>query len=148
MEDILIDGEKIRRLRKNKGWSQMDLARIAWIDQGTISALERNAKPGIRMDTFVRLAHTLGVPSDDLFVAPDGTPVVPTDPQLDMLMQLFQKLEEEERRSVEMFMRLLISDRRKRKREVKKQAKLEQPAAAATAESKPKAQRKRRKARS
>ena len=51
MEDILIDGAKIRRLRKNKGWSQFDLARVSWVDQGTISQLETNRKNNLRADT-------------------------------------------------------------------------------------------------
>jgi len=88
MDDILIDGAKIRQLRKNKGWSQMDLARIAWVDQGTISQLENNAKLGIRMDTLVRLARCLGAPTDQLLVPADGTPVETADPQLDVMTRL------------------------------------------------------------
>jgi transcriptional regulator with XRE-family HTH domain len=123
MEDILIDGEKIRRLRKNKGWSQMDLARISWVDQGTISALERNAKGGLRIDTLVRLARALGVSTDSLFVPTDGATVEPTDPQLDVMMRLVVDLTPEERQSAEMFIRFALAQRRRLKLEAKKQAK-------------------------
>jgi len=125
MEDVFIDGAAIRRLRKNKGWSQMDLARIAWVDQGTISALERNAKGGLRSDTLVRLARTLGVSTDDLLVPPDGTPVESSEPQLDVMMRLVRDLTDEERQSAEMFIRFVMAQRRRLGLEAKKQAKPE-----------------------
>ena len=126
MEDILIDGSAIRRLRKNKGWSQMDLARIAWVDQGSISQLERNAKSGLRTDTLVRLARALGVSTDDLLYPTDGTPVEPTDPQLDVMMRLVVDMTPEERQSAEMFIRFVLAQRRRLKLGSKKQGKAEQ----------------------
>ncbi len=131
MEDVFVDGAAIRRLRKNKGWSQMDLARIAWIDQGTISALERNAKGGLNLVTLVRLARTLGVSTDDLLVPPDGTPVESSEPQLDVMMRLVRDLTDEERQSAEMFIRFVIAQRRRRGLEAKKQAKPEKASAPA-----------------
>ncbi len=123
MEDVLIDGEKIRRLRKNKGWSQIDLARIAWIDQGTISALERNAKGGLRIDTLVRIARALGVSIDGLFVPTDGATVEPTDPQLDVMMRLVVDMTPEERQSAEMFIRFVLAQRKRLKLQAKRQDK-------------------------
>ena len=123
MEDVFIDGAAIRRLRKNKGWSQMDLARIAWVDQGTISALERNAKGGLHLDTLVRLARTLGVSTDDLLVPPDGTPPESSEPQLDVMMRLVRDLTDDERQSAEMFIRFVIAQRRRLGLEAKKQTK-------------------------
>jgi len=133
MEDVFIDGAAIRRLRKNKGWSQMDLARIAWVDQGTISALERNAKGGLRSDTLVRLARTLGVSTDDLLVPPDGTPVESPEPQLDVMMRLVRDLTDDERQSAEMFIRFVIAQRRRLGLEAKKQAKPAEASASAPA---------------
>ena len=127
MEDILIDGAKIRQLRKNKGWSQMDLARIAWVDQGTISQLENNTKLGIRMDTLVRLARYLGVPTDDLLVPADGIPVETADPQLDVMTRLVRDMTAEERQSAEMFIRFVLAQRRRKSLEAKKQTKPVEP---------------------
>jgi len=123
MEDLFIDGAAIRRLRKNKGWSQMDLARIAWVDQGTISALERNAKAGLHLGTLVRLARTLGASTDALLVPSDGTSVEPTDPQLDVLIRLVRDLRDAERQPVEMFLRFVIAQRRRLGLEAKKPTK-------------------------
>jgi transcriptional regulator with XRE-family HTH domain len=128
MDDILIDGAKIRRLRKNKGWSQMDLARIAWVDQGTISQLENNAKLGIRTDTLVRLARCLGAPTDELLVPADGVPVETSDPQLDVMTRLVRDMTPEERQSAEMFIRFVLAQRRRKSLEAKKQTKPEESA--------------------
>jgi transcriptional regulator with XRE-family HTH domain len=128
MDEVLIDGEQIRRCRKNKGWSQMDLARYAWVDQGTISALERNTRLGIRLDTLVRLARSLGVKTDELLVPPDGAPVQVDDPKLDVMARLVHDLTTEERESAEMFIRFVLAQRRRKTLEAKKQT---QPAESA-----------------
>jgi transcriptional regulator with XRE-family HTH domain len=120
MEDILIDGAKIRRLRKNKGWSQFDLARVSWVDQGTISQLETNRKNNLRADTLVRLARALGVALDELFVPADPSVVEPTDPQLDVMMRLVTNMTPEERASAEMFIRFVLAQRRHGGLEIKR----------------------------
>jgi len=122
MEDILIDGAKIRRLRKNKGWSQFDLARVSWVDQGTISQLETNRKNNLRADTLVRLARALGVALDELFVPADPSVVEPTDPQLDVMMRLVTNMTPEERASAEMFIRFVLAQRRRHGSENKRKA--------------------------
>ncbi len=121
MEDILIDGAKMRQFRKNKGWSQFGLARVALVDQGTISALERNARAGLRINTLVRLARSLGVSTDDLLVPSEGTPVEPTDPQLNVMMRLVVDMTPEERESAEAFIRFVLAQRRRLKQQAKKQ---------------------------
>ena len=122
MEDILIDGAKIRRLRKNKGWSQFDLARVSWVDQGTISQLETNRKNNLRADTLVRLARALGVALDELFVPADPSVVEPTDPQLDVMMRLVTNMTPEERASAEMFIRFVLAQRRRHGSEIKRKS--------------------------
>ena len=122
MEDILIDGAKIRRLRKNKGWSQFDLARVSWVDQGTISQLETNRKNNLRADTLVRLARALGVALDELFVPADPSVVEPTDPQLDVMMRLVTNMTPEERASAEMFIRFVLTQRRRHGSENRRRA--------------------------
>ncbi len=133
MEDILIDGAKMRQFRKNKGWSQFGLARVALVDQGTISALERNARAGLRLNTLVRLARSLGVSTDDLLVPSDGTPVEPTDPQLNVMMHLVVDMTPEERKSAEEFIRFVLAQRRRLKQQAKKQGKPDEMARKTTA---------------
>ena len=107
MEDILIDGEKIRTLRNKRRWTQKQLALASGVDQSIISNLENNAKPGTRIETMVALARALGVATDDLFVPAEPIPVEPTDPRLDVMMRMVENMTDEEKDSVEMFIRFV-----------------------------------------
>jgi transcriptional regulator with XRE-family HTH domain len=113
MEDILIDGEKIRSLRNKRRWTQKQLAMVSGVDQSIISNLENNAKPGTRIETLVALARAFGVATDDLFVPAEPIPVEPTDPKLDVMMRLVEDMTEEEKQSVEMFIRFVWSQHKK-----------------------------------
>ncbi len=115
MEDILIDGEKIRALRTKRRWSQRDLSLAAGVDQGVISRLENNIQADTRIDRLVAIARTLGVPTDDLFVPAEPVPVQPSDPQIDVMMRLVEDMTPEERQSAEMFIRFVLSQRRRKK---------------------------------
>lgn len=114
MQDTLIDGEKIRALRKKRRWTQKDLAGASGVDQGLISRLENNNQGATRIDTFVAVARALGVATDDLFVPEQPKPVEPTDPQIDVMMRMVEDMTPEERRSAEMFMRFVMSQRKRR----------------------------------
>ena len=113
MEDILIDGEKIRSLRNKRRWTQKQLAMASGVDQSIISSLETNAKPGTRIETLVALARALGVATDDLLVPVEPIPVEPTDPKLDVMMRLVEDMTDEEKASVEMFIRFVWSQHKK-----------------------------------
>jgi len=113
MEDILIDGEKIRPLRNKRRWTQKQLAMTSGVDQSIISNLENNAKPGTRIETLVALARAFGVATDDLFVPAEPIPVEPTDPKLDVMMHLVEDMTDEEKASVEMFIRFVWSQHKK-----------------------------------
>lgn len=115
MQDILIDGAKIRALRQKHHWSQKDLAWACGADQGLISRLENNNQGATRIDTFVAVARALGVATDDLLVPEEPKPVEPTDPQIDVMMRLVDDMTAEERRSAEMFMRFVMSQRKRRR---------------------------------
>ena len=60
--------ERIRELRKLRGLSQEELARLVGVERSTVSKWETGeAKP--RADLFVKLAKTLHCKVDDLFFA-------------------------------------------------------------------------------
>jgi transcriptional regulator with XRE-family HTH domain len=60
-------GEKIRKLRLEKGWNQAELAaRAGRLNTVTISQIERGANT--TTDTLQRIAEALGVSLVDLFV--------------------------------------------------------------------------------
>lgn len=115
MEDILIDGAKIRALRNKRRWTQKQLAMASGVDQSIISHLENNAKPGTRIETLVALARAFGVATDDLLVPVDPIPVEPTDPKLDVAMRLVEDMTDEEWQSAEMFIRFVLAQRKKQK---------------------------------
>jgi transcriptional regulator with XRE-family HTH domain len=114
MDEILLDGDKIRRLRQARRWSQADLARASGVDQGTISRLENNIQEKTRIETLVALARTFGVTADDLFLSSTAAAVDPLNPQLNVMTRLFEDMTEEERDSLEMFARFILAQRGKR----------------------------------
>ena len=58
-------GDKVRDLRKERGWSQQELADQAGISMQTVSNLETGRHvPGIA--TLSKIAGALGVPLSDL----------------------------------------------------------------------------------
>ena len=113
MEEIRIDGTKIRALRNKRRWTQKQLAMESGVDQSIISNLENNAKPSARIDTMVALGRAFCVATDDLFVPAKPIPVKPTDPQLDSIMRLIEDLTPEEMQSATMFVRFVLAQRKK-----------------------------------
>jgi transcriptional regulator with XRE-family HTH domain len=58
-------GQRIRRLRKEKGWRQIDLAEQAGVHEVHISDIERGARE-ICLNNLVALAMGLGVSVSEL----------------------------------------------------------------------------------
>jgi len=58
-------GEKIRKLRREKGWRQIDLAQHSGVHEVHISDIERGARE-ICLNNLVALAGALGVSVSDL----------------------------------------------------------------------------------
>ncbi len=56
---IAVDGTKLRRLRREKALSQLDLVEMTGVAQATLSDLERG-KRGARSSTLRKLAEALG----------------------------------------------------------------------------------------
>lgn len=52
---------RVRELRKARGWTQVDLAHRAGVNQGTISRIEAGVTRGIDLDTLEKLARAFGV---------------------------------------------------------------------------------------
>ena len=82
-------GEQIKALRKERGWSQADLAGRIGGDAGQISRYE-NGKITPSVEVIVRLAELFDVATDYLLI--DGAPrrafKAPTDPLADRLTDL------------------------------------------------------------
>jgi transcriptional regulator with XRE-family HTH domain len=62
---IPMDGVKLRKLRRERAFSQQDVERITGIAQATLSDLEQG-KRGARASTLRKLAEVLGVEPKEL----------------------------------------------------------------------------------
>jgi transcriptional regulator with XRE-family HTH domain len=62
---IVVDGKRLRRLRRERALSQQDLVGITGVAQATLSDLERG-KRGARASTIRKLADALGVEPKEL----------------------------------------------------------------------------------
>ena len=59
-------GERIQRLREERGWTQQELAAKTRIKQPVISRLESRTQQSVSSEALKRLARTLGVTADYL----------------------------------------------------------------------------------
>src|SRR5262245_14127742 len=83
------DGQKIVALRKDKGWSQAELARQARISQPSLHAIEHQVTKHPKADTLIRIAQALGVPLREI-LKPSKKP---TADLLADLTELFEQLD-------------------------------------------------------
>ena len=68
-----IDGQQLRRLRRQVGLSQVELATRAGISMATVARLERKVRATCRGRTMARLAAALGESRDALTGMPTGS---------------------------------------------------------------------------
>jgi transcriptional regulator with XRE-family HTH domain len=59
-------GPRLKRLRRRRGLTQMELARKVGISQGHLSAVETGRKSGVSVAVLVRLARVLKVELGEL----------------------------------------------------------------------------------
>ena len=63
---VATTGEKVRRLRRGKAWTQEQLADAAGVGQSTVAQIESGARPTPHPSTLGKLAKALGVKPADL----------------------------------------------------------------------------------
>jgi transcriptional regulator with XRE-family HTH domain len=75
----VIDGQRLRQLRRSRGLSQERLADLAGLGVTTVARLERYACPPCRTRTLARLAAALGEPPAAIAPAdvPQPAPAAP-----------------------------------------------------------------------
>lgn len=113
-------GTRLRRLRKAKGFTQVELARAVGVSQPTIAYYENeDGLPGAVQ--IVRIAETLGLPPDEVLGM--RTPGRRSEPESPESLRLWRKLRQvetlppAERRQVIQFIEALV-ERRQLKRQV------------------------------
>lgn len=113
LEEVAIDGQKIRSLREQRGWTQKELALKSGVDQSLISALETDRKEDVRFSTIMAMARALNVQPHQLLTSSDSPPPEPTDPQITIMMRMVNDMTVEERASVIAFVNLYKDQRKK-----------------------------------
>ncbi len=68
---IVVDGARLRRLRRERALSQQDVERMTGVAQATLSDLEQG-KRGARASTLRKLAELLGVEPKELMKEEKG----------------------------------------------------------------------------
>ena len=112
-------GARLRRLRKAKGFTQVELARAVGVSQPTIAYYENeDGVPGAVQ--IVKLAETLGLPPDEMLgMRPAGRRREPESPESLRLWRKLRQVETlppAERRQVIQFIEALV-ERRQLKRQ-------------------------------
>ena len=88
-------GNRIRRLRQARDWSQEQLAEYADLSLSYIALLE-NGRKSATVDTSAKLAHAFGITLAELFTLSGVPPQTdPTDTQMmDILLEAARRLQE------------------------------------------------------
>ena len=80
-----IDGAKIAKLRKQKGWDQYELAQAAQIAPSVVSRLERNLQSDFKLSVLDAVATSLGVSIDSLLDARSELEIDTFSPELQIV---------------------------------------------------------------
>jgi len=70
MDDAVIDGDVLRRLRLSRGLTGRELARAAEVDHSVISRVERGVQRDMSVSVLLAVARILRTSIDSLLVAP------------------------------------------------------------------------------
>lgn len=93
-------GDKIKKAREAKGWSQKEVALSLKMDQSQYSKIENN-KTDPHLSTIEKITEALGISIEELFTAENVFKDVDSfDKSLVEKIQLIEQLEENEKKSV------------------------------------------------
>ena len=83
-------GQRIRDLRKQRGWSQAAASERIGVHWTYLGHLERAEKPGVSVMSIARIANAFGVPLSDMFteMTLDDAPAVKRVRQPDTLIRV------------------------------------------------------------
>lgn len=98
-------GKRIEKLRRNRQWNQMDLAKKAGVSQATVSQVERGDRtPGL--EAVGALAKALEVTVE--FLAYGSKDLYEMDPEIQVLFRDAERLSENDRKILQHHMQLLL----------------------------------------
>lgn len=96
-------GDLLKKLRKNRGYSQRDLAASVGVDYTYLSKIENGVLPPPSDETIIRIAQALGIQTDELLLAanrvpPDVTDLVTRSKSIPELLRITKDMSEDELR--------------------------------------------------
>ncbi|MDR3617974.1 MAG: helix-turn-helix transcriptional regulator [Paludisphaera borealis] len=75
----LLFGNRVRELRKSRGWSQEEFAHRVGLDRSYVGGVERGER-NVSLENICLIAQALGLPTSELFIA-WGAGRTPDDPR-------------------------------------------------------------------
>lgn len=112
-------GERVRRLRIEKGMNQGDLATAAKLKQATISRVESGEIEEPRLGVLRSLASELGITVDYLVGKTDeltASDMLEADPEVEHLFRGYEKLTREGKERLKGFLGYLEQEEKKSKK--------------------------------
>lgn len=107
-------GEKIKKLRKERGWTQGELAEKVGMKAQNISRYEKN-KAAPREATLAIFADVFELPTSE-FTSLAATLDIPNlDPEIAELMRLIPTLEEKDQFVIKRVLKALVNEKRVKK---------------------------------
>lgn len=103
--------EKIRRLRRERNWTQEELGQRVGIDKRNVSRYETGSLNPSRK-TLARFANALGVNIEELYEAPSQPTLVLDDPELLNLFREVATLPDKSRNAVKTVLAMVVKQNR------------------------------------
>ncbi len=107
-------GEKIKKLRKERSWSQSELGEKVGIPAQNISRYEKN-KAAPRETTLAIFAEAFGLPISEFTSLAAPLDIPDLDPEIAELMRLIPTLEEKDQFVIKRVLKALINEKKVKK---------------------------------
>lgn len=107
-------GEKIKKLRKERGWSQGELGEKVGIPAQNISRYEKN-KATPRESTIAIFAEAFGLPVSEFTSLAAPLDIPDLDPEIVEMMRLIPTLEEKDQFVIKRVLKALINEKKVKK---------------------------------
>ncbi len=106
-------GPQLKKLRKKKGLTQVQLAESVGITHGTISRLEKGHIKEVGSETVKKIAKSLGVTMDYLLGTTEelaSQDIILRDTEAEYIVQQYAKLSDQRRKQLKDFAKFLVKE--------------------------------------
>jgi transcriptional regulator with XRE-family HTH domain len=100
-------GQKLRKLRRERDWTQQELGKRAGINFRNLTHYEGGRlKPGLKI--LSRLAEVFQVPLESLMDSPPDAPSTLKDPELRRYIEVLDEMNEDDRQTVKNVIQAMV----------------------------------------